>query len=317
MLYLGDKAERHVNLSARGRSPHDIYLLAAVTLARSAATAGMSFALITNSKARIEATLRRHGLAGVVDVIEHRFTLQVPPGIAFHSAHFKLDLLTAFGRGAFGALVGLVDLDIVLQGPVELPYSASPAATGDLYVYDITDHVVPTYGSERISRDLAALAGLESSDPHWYGGEFIAGDPAGFAALSREIAAIWPTYCASVASWHHVGDEMLVSAALLRLMQAPTSSVGVREVGADGLISRWWSSRSLSSLEPLSQAIGSTMLHLPADKLFSAKAASVSFDAARFRHDYIRYAKRQRSVAILKNIVDSARRRPARSLPVL
>jgi hypothetical protein len=307
LLYVSEGKERHVNLDSNQNNALAVYVANAITLARSAEAAGMDFSLVTNQRDQIVRLLAQQGGEALVKVRDYAFKLDVPNGIPFRSAHFKLELLEAFGSGAFGDLVGLIDLDVVVMRPVQLP-------EGALWAYDISDQVIPAYGRARIAADLARLLDRSTVEPRWFGGEFIIGSADYFAQLSVHISLLWPRYLSELRSFHHIGDEMVVSAALLLLAE---SGVPVRDAGVEQVVARWWSTRTLAPLAALDDVIDRAILHLPADKRLLADAASLPFERAGFLARYRSYAARQRRVAQLKNVIDVLRFRPALSLPRL
>ena len=63
-------------------------------------------------------------------------------------------------------------------------------------------------------RDLEKVSGTMIDTPMWYGGEYLVGTKAQFNSLSKVIDACWPRYVNHIADLHHIGDEMVVSAAL-------------------------------------------------------------------------------------------------------
>lgn len=282
LLHVAETAAAHANLAAGARDPLDIYLRSAALCAASVAAAGGSFALVTNDVGRLDARRAALGL-GDLEVIGHSFHWPVPKGIAFYSAHFKLELIEAFATGAFGDLVGLIDVDTVLQKPLDLP----GVETGALAAYDITRIECASYGEAVIRGDIETVAGRRIADPRWYGGEFILGAPQAFAALVREIKICWPQYVAALGRLNHTGDEMAVSAALNRAREG-----GLAIVNADcpGGVVRWWTARTNAPFPPFCEIAGRSLLHLPADKEFLAAYPRVNFDAGAFVAAYRRYA---------------------------
>jgi hypothetical protein len=189
--------------------------------------------------------------------VEYNFSLDVPRGISFYSAHFKLDLLGAFGRGVFGDLVALVDVDTLLLDEITVP--------DGLAVYDISDQVFPAYGQELIRQELERIAGRPLANPRWYGGEFLMGRQSDFARLMEFVRLCWPRYIQQYSSLHHQGDEMPLSAAINLYAEAGSA---VCDFGARGSVARWWSGMTRHRQETFSAISGASLLHLPADKAF-------------------------------------------------
>lgn len=304
LMYVGDKAERHINLTAS--SPIDVYLLNAVLLWRSAKAAGMDLRLITNKPNALAEALTRLAPDAQVPLVEIDFPRDVPADIPFRSAHYKLDVLAAFARGELGDLVGLIDLDVVVLAPFSCDDSDA------LYVYDINKRQVGTFGHQQAAKDVELLSGLPPVGPCWYGGEFIVGSPVAFARLVHEIEQIWPAYLSHQGQLHHSGDEMVVNAALARIMR---SDLRVLDVGQDKVIHRWWSSRTTTPMDSWLQSSDNALLHLPADKNFLAEQATQPFAVDRFLVAHLQYARKNRWVALAKNLADLLRGRRWQYLP--
>lgn len=278
LLYCGDSEERHVNLAADETDPLTIYVRNALTLARSANVHGQEITLVTNDAARIAALVAREGGADAgMKLEELLFTLDVPRAIPFRSAHFKLELLRIFGEGRFGEFPVLVDIDVVLIHP--LRFSAKDV----LWAYDISAQEWGAVPDRRATATLDLLAGQPLASHQWFGGEFLAGSSERFAELSREIARIWPTYCASVHAIQHPGDEMVLSSALNLLAER---GFPWGDAGAAGLVARWWSVHTTNAIGSLTEAEVSALLHLPADKAFLAQFSDRAFDVSGFLSAY-------------------------------
>jgi hypothetical protein len=268
----------------------------------------MSFTLVTNRAASVGRVLAAHGLSDELALREQAFQLELPADLPFRSAHHKLELLGSFARGELGDLVALLDLDCVVLRRFAI--SADAAVTA----YDISDQVLPAYGERRVAADLSRLLGRDCGQPRWFGGEFIAGTPAAFARLVGEIGALWPRYLDGLDRFHHIGDEMLLSAACLSLRERGGA---VRDAGSDGVVARWWSGRTLAPLAPLSEAERRAVLHLPADKAYLARRAREPFERDPFLRRFRRHAGRERQVAMLKILVDGLRGRARQHAPRL
>ena len=131
MFYAPENNEKHVNLASA--DPIMVYVKNAVTMAQSAVAAGMHFELVTNDPERLRRAAETVPGHEALILTPYEFKLEVPRGINFQSAHYKLELIQAFGTGAFGEYCAMLDIDAVLLRPLVLP---DPDA---LYVYDISD----------------------------------------------------------------------------------------------------------------------------------------------------------------------------------
>ena len=174
MLYLAAQRETHANLRSRSGRSADIYLLCAALCAASIAASGGTFALITNDVRRLRDRCIALGITNL-EMIEYSFRWTVPEGIAFYSAHFKLELIDRLWSRAIRRMGRLIDIDTVLWKPLDLPNF-----DGDgLIAYDITSiEITPHYELPRVRNDLEMVAGRALREARWYGGEFLMGSPA-------------------------------------------------------------------------------------------------------------------------------------------
>lgn len=257
LLYVDPANSRHVNINGRQDSI-DVYLLCAANCSRSFRRQGVAFKVITNNRQLLTAHLAHLDISDL-EIAEHHFTLAVPPRVPFFSAHFKLELCDAFASGEYGEYVALIDIDTLLLR--RLP------ASEHLAVYDISDQVFPRYGQDVVIRDLEIIAGQPLANGRWYGGEFLMGNSNQFGRLASLINFCWPRYLENIATVHHLGDEMVLSAAL-NLYSEKDRLV---DYGAEGNVARWWSSRTYNQQAPFSDVRNTALLHLPADKLFLAR----------------------------------------------
>ena len=285
LLHVAAEPTTHVNLAAGSSDPIDIYLRCAGLCSASVTAQGELFALITNAATLLEGRCARLGISNL-SIVSHPFGWFVPRGGAFYSAHFKLELIEAFATGRYGDQIALIDIDSVLHQPFLFP--ELPA--GCLFCYDISDQVFTAYGRETVIRDLSLIAGRTLSAPRWFGGEFICGDARGFAALAHYIKECWPRYKRDIAALHHVGDEMVTSAAL---NIALASGQRVIDLGCQGGVARWWTSRTRGPQQSFTEISNRSLLHLPGDKRFLATYPIGEFDGAEFVRSYRRYARKK------------------------
>jgi hypothetical protein len=285
LLYVPDEAEVHANLRPGSRRSIDVYVRCAALCAHSVRALGYDYRLVTNRPKFVQSTVQELSLR-LPEVVGYEFQWEVPPGIAFHSAHFKLELIEAFGRGIFGSEVALMDLDAVLLSRV--PDEASRG----LWAFEMTSDITDAYGEQRVRKDLGIAAGRDIKEPRWFGGEYISGDQKAFSVLSAQFPDVWANYKANLHQFHHVGDEMVLAASLLL-----AEKEGLLVNCASSFVARWWSARTRTQMSPLKAAAGRSVLHLPADKEFLASYSSAEqFEAKRFLGEYIRYARRKIAV---------------------
>jgi hypothetical protein len=249
------------------------------------------FTLLTNDS---ETVLKYLGHHHDLRVLELEFTRDVPPGSRFYGAHYKLDVLRYFG-GLEAELVGLCDLDMYCLRPI--PQQAlTLLSQGQPLAYDITNQVSIAYGSTRIGSDLTVVSGRPGLS-RWFGGEFLCGSPEFFSDLSDVVDGLYPRYVDVINELHHVGDEMVTSAALGSMI---ADGLEVGDAGALGLVARHWNARTKHRQPPLRVAATTSLLHLPADKQFLATLAGTALEPKAFLRRYHRH----RAVSIVQRFAN-------------
>ncbi len=304
LLYIDQNHKHNANLIGGG-DPIDVYLSCACLCFKAFRLAGASFSLVTNDASDVRRRLEYLDLSSL-PIVSRKFSLSVPHGLPFFSAHFKLDLFHGFASGDFGSHVGFVDLDTVLLR--KLPECNS------LGVYDISDQVLPVYEQRRIVADIEKISGKRLPDARWYGGEFIVGSAEMFGVVSSYVEEFWESYTQNVKSLAHIGDEMLVSAAL---NFARLEGIELIDFGKNGLVARWWTTRTQHQQAPFDLVRGAALLHLPADKPFLAAQAGKPFDSDAFVNKFRRHVRRKCFSRGILHIGEGLLKRPKRFLPKL
>ena len=313
VLYIDETQIQHSSVGKGALPTKDVYIGCASSLLASCSRYGVRVEILTNQPAYVNAQLRRFGAPEIA--MSANFSRNVPKDIPFYAAHFKLDAIRQLASGAFGSYIGLIDNDVVM---LDLP-AVDLAAWADnrLFIYDISKTVLEEYGAERVQSDLRRVAATDLRSTQWYGGEFISGSCAAFQILSERIERLWPTYKALTGVLHHVGDEMIVSAALNDLVD--DGAIRLTDVGDEHYrwISRWFSTRSRFRQMPLSHHLGSSMLHLPADKRFIAASVARPFEPDPFISHYRKHVRRKLLLRKVVNAIDLIRGEVRREVPRL
>jgi hypothetical protein len=284
----------------------ELYVRNAITLARSLARAGIRFTVACAEPELIDGIARRYGGADLAIQRIH-LGLDIPSGIPFYAAHYKIDLFRQLGTVADSEYLGIVDCDVIALGD-QPPALARLVESGTPLVYDITDQVVPAYGRDVVVGDLEKLTGGTHAT-RWFGGEFLAGPAAFFRALCDEIERSWPVYVDMWRGLHHHGDEILVSAAVERLRSC---GLYVEDAGALGIVRRHWSIPTTHPQPPFDSGRPVFLLHLPADKAFLASLSNdTEMRSERFLTSYQRRLRRR----ALPNVARGIARRLQARLP--
>jgi len=132
---------------------------------------------------------------------------------------------------------------------------------------------------------LERVSGSQFLEFRWFGGEFLCGHAESFQRLAKSIFRLWPKYIQHINELHHVGDEMLLAAAL------SDTNLVVRDAGQLGIVARWWTARTNFRQLPFKAVVGRSILHLPADKRFLAASACAPFYPPTFLRRFRRVAR--------------------------
>lgn len=261
LFYLDESAlDISINLRSKQSNKYKVYLENAITLSKSLSGYGCSHILIVNDKKSISSMLENMGCLGEIKLQQIDFSLEVPAGINFYSAHFKIDAIKFLSQ-----LEGynvLLDLDVIAVNPPDSLFYLYVKNNVPLY-YDITDQVIPAYGSDMILSDMKKIS-TNAIESRWSGGEFLAGDAKFFDFLHKEIMSIYGSYVKSYKLLHHQGDEMLVSIAL-QIMKTKYQ-IYIADAGTPGIIYRYWGSCPKHPQKALNYMDYVFLLHLPSDK---------------------------------------------------
>jgi hypothetical protein len=243
----------------------EIYVDCAINLAKSLALNEIQFVLLTNKPEFLNKIIESRSESLVIQEII--FTTKIPHGTRFFSAHHKLDAFR-YLASLNDSYVALCDLDVVCINHLPDSFLTNIQQQTPM-CYDISDQVIPAYGSDVIIRDLKSIHHQES-EGRWSGGEFISGSPRFFFSLIHEIEKIYPSYIETLGSLHHVGDEAIVSAALEIIRRSGTY---IADAGTLGIVGRFWSIPVLHTQKRFRYFQSCFLLHLPADKQFLAQLA--------------------------------------------
>lgn len=241
------------------------YVAQAVVLSESLVANGYDLLhLVTNAVEEIQDELLRIGATTKLKVISLVETMTVPDGIRFYEAHFKIDVIRMFASD-YAAVGGggyylLLDTDV-------LCHHASPelddaVRNGTALVYDISAQVMPAYSQELVASDVRKIAGIERKGIRWFGGEFIGGRPGFFKELVDAIDVLAPHYFAQYSTLHHIGDEMLVTAAL----NGRLANHDLLDAGAAQVVARHWTVPNRHPQAAFRWAVACAFGHYPADK---------------------------------------------------
>ena len=267
LLYCAPEEPTAVNSKARNYQEKMLeYLGNARTLYLSLAEVGVPLVLLTNGASELK-NLMPWPEREMPEIREISFEGDVPTTVGFYSAHRKWDVFRYLGSLEEDVYVLLLDLDAIVGRGFSESFRFC-AEQGVPLVYDITDQVVPAYGSRRILADLKAISPLCGS-VRWYGGEYVSGKPAFFRDMYKRVQIFKASYFEKAPLLHHNGDEFVSTIAIETLKK---DGWRVDDGGTLGVIGRYWSSRCRHRQRSFTHyADFCSLLHLPADKSFLAK----------------------------------------------
>ncbi|MEM5435975.1 response regulator receiver protein [Paraburkholderia diazotrophica] len=253
------------------------YLSQAVTLNRSLLAAGLPrLTIATNDVEEVLGFLSSLKAELRPAVFPITPSLEVPEGIAFYGAHFKLDLLEQVALTlADNKLLLLLDTDVIAQHGLDLNLLRRCHVAG-AGAFDISDQEFFAYGAARVVADLELVAGTTLRNPRWYGGEFLIASRAFINQLIPVARECFEHYRAVTDELNHHGDEAFISAALNMLSDRGQTVI---DVGAYRAVGRHWSGNTHRDLRWFRHC---AFLHLPDCKpLLGRDASSRTFSGAR------------------------------------
>lgn len=264
-----------------------MYWRNASLLARSLRVQGIGFTLLTNSAAGLAAIVGEPTSFAVVGI---DCSTDVPRGLPFYSAHFKVDAYRHLGSLQSDYIV-FSDLDAVCMNPP--PPSVARAFSGSApLVYEVSDQLRPAVGADGLIHDVDTVAGRRT-EGRWLGGEFVAGPPRFFADLTRSIEAVLPAYFANTATLHNLNDESYLSAAVASMRQ---DGYVIGDAGPIAAVGRFWSVEVKHVQHHLDYFRDHFLLHLPVDKQYLATidaADAGTFDPQRFWDAYQQHVQQR------------------------
>jgi hypothetical protein len=280
LLHLQQNEKSLHNGSASSfREQIELYIACIKTLDKSLKRAGSSLSVITNHADYVSEIFDGYQ----IDIITIPFSLNVPSGISFYSAHFKIDVYKYFSS-LDSNYVALVDNDIFCLN-AEPPHLKGLIELGIPMYYDVTDQIVPSESREVLLRDKQKVSG-DNVIGIWAGGEFMAGPPSFFRLLHDEINAISESYFKHQSTLFHKSDETLTSIAIERLL---IRGLNIIDAGGLDIIGRYWSPKPNHVQRSFDAYHDHFLVHLPSDKKFLKAIGDREFDKKSFIGKYKRY----------------------------
>lgn len=278
LLYVELSESRQVNRTKKisGEERLLLYLKNCQTLNHSLSLNELgTLTVLTNKAELLQSICDKHRLS--FDIQEISFSLAVPKGIGFYSAHFKIDAYRYLGSLA-ETYSFLLDNDVVCSN--KMPESVMELIHMNAALY----YSLPICRVQKHNIILMKEISPEVITGRWVGGEFVAGNADFFSDLYRTIMTFANRYFNLIDSVFHQGDEMLTSIAMEKL-QLEHKHLLI-DGGPIGLMYRYNPYHEARQIE----VYKSWFYHLPCDKTFLAtSAASKTKSNADFFHLYRRH----------------------------
>lgn len=211
--------------------------------------------ILTNDIASIKSSLERLGVTNQ-KILEIPFIFDVPKGIPYYSAHFKIDVFRYFSTLPKNQYSILCDCDVLLVKPVREDF------------WNIVNKGKPMIPRMFNGGGLKRLDDCRKISPEldcieWMGGEFIGGTANFFKILYDEILSIKDSYWKAIPQGLcHIGDEMLTTVALNRLRDK--ESIYVLDAMMLNILHRYYSVFEHKSYK----SYNTPFIHFPGEKVF-------------------------------------------------
>jgi hypothetical protein len=296
-LFYHDKLSskmKPVNLPKTQDSPNEIYLKIASLLQSSLKRYGYDHKVLTNDGSIFDIYNEKNDIKIKYEVIPLKW--KFPPHIDFYSAHFKLELFEIFASGLMGDKILLLDLDMVATSSFkDIISNLSNLGNDVLVYYDVGNIEFDFNLKKKHAHAISSLCNQNDINKNffWAGGEFIYGSPESFSTLNNVCKTIIPKYLSSLGSMPHIGDEMVVNAALREVssnIECLEISVVMKKTSS---IVRFWSAGTKLKLPRFKEYKGVGLFHFPADKEFLARMSNMAFDIGYFLNEYQKYLRKK------------------------
>jgi hypothetical protein len=251
---------------------------------------GIEIELLTNDREYIVSLIGEP----FINITELSFTMNVPSGLKFYSAHYKIEVYKFLSTYP-DPYVGIIDNDIICVNA--MPECLKNCISDQLPLYyDVSNQVFPAYGQEKILAEKVLISPTNRLGL-WAGGEFIMGPPHFFAELYDEISLIKESYFKNAHLLHHQSDEFLSSIAIENYMLKNDSLI--MDAGILNIVGRYWSFPIKHQQRNIDEFLKCFLLHLPNDKKFLSSISHKTLN----RNELVKTLRQEMSVIVLLNSV--------------
>jgi hypothetical protein len=276
LMYFSSR-DLNPNLSIKFiHNKNKIFCKNAENLSNSLTKQGLKFTLLTNNKIKCH-----NYLDSKIDVVEIKFNNLLKYPIKYNSAHYKIDVLKYLSEKQ--TMSCLIDLDVVAINKIPNFFIRCKKNKINM-LYDL--HPKKKYHNRILNSLHICNKSNNNVGKHWYGGEFIFATPKFFLQIYNEIIdKIYVNYIKNYDGLYHVGDEMLLNAAIQNLGK----KISFIDISKKKIIVRYWSINTIEKQKNIQKFLNFFLLHLPADKKYLSKINILLLDYKEFKKFYLYY----------------------------
>ncbi len=293
LLHVQNNENKNLNFNSVDQNQKIlVYLKNAILLDKQLKYYGFNLILITNKKNYLSRLLKKLKYEMILKSI--KFDTYVPKKTHFYSCHFRVDVFRFFSKQKKTYSV-LLDLDIlILNNPKRLlKFSKNKIAL----VNDISQNVIPAYGSKRILKNLKIL-NPEINKIKWIGGDFFAGDSTFFMYLYKKTNLYQRKFVKNIKILSDQTDELFMSASIHDIKK--NNFIRIRYGNKISLFNRYWNANVLHQQKKIDFYKKFVFLHIPADKIFLSRCYDNLKNKQNFKEEYFDYTKNLRNITRLK-----------------
>ena len=260
LLHIKYKENRRLNFKTKDEETKIIiYLKNAILLDKQLKKVGFNFVLLTNKKEYLEKNLKK--LNYRIKIKNLNFNTFVPKNTHFYSCHFRVDIFKYLSKLKKTYSI-LIDLDVLILNRLDVLKKLKPS---DAFVNDITDNVVPAYGSKNILKYLNILNN-NFKKFRWYGGDFFAGTHRFYKILYNKTFYYQKIFVKNIDRLKNQTDELFISASLNEIKNKKLFKFN--KSAKLKIFTRYWNTNVKHKQKDISFYRNFKILHVPADKIF-------------------------------------------------
>ena len=293
LLHVQNNENKNLNFNLVDQNQKiTVYLKNAILLDKQLKYYGFNLILITNRKYYLSGLLKKLKYEMILKSI--KFDTFVPKKTHFYSCHFRVDVFKYFAKQKKTYSV-LLDLDIlILNNPKKfLKFSKNNIAL----VNDISQNVIPAYGSIRILKNLKIL-NPEINKIKWIGGDFFAGNNTFFKYLYKRTNLYQKKFVKNIKKLSDQTDELFMSASIYDIKK--NNFIKLKYANKIGLFNRYWNANVRHHQKKIDFYKKFVFLHIPADKIFLSRCYDKLKNKQNFKEEYFHYTKNFRNIIRLK-----------------